>query len=103
MKIFTKVRNSYAILGISSSNRTSSTSLLLVLFIFLLYGCNFVSLYVYIFYVATDFMELIECAGWSSGSAIIFVCFVAIVFRKTQLFKAINDMEKIFETSEANF
>lgn len=72
-----------------------------MLFIFLLYACNFVSLYMYVFYVASDFMEFILCANWSSGSFIIFVCFVAIVFRKTKLFKAIDKMEKLFETSES--
>lgn len=99
MRIFNTVRNSYAILGISSSNQ-SMKDLLLVLFIFLLYAFNFVSLYVYIFYVASDFMEYIEIANWSSGSVIIFVCFVAIVFRKGKLFKAIDDMETLFEKSE---
>lgn len=101
MRIFNTVQNSYAILGISSPNQ-SKKNLLLVLFIFLLYACNFVSLYVYIFYVANDFMEYIEIANWSSGSVIIFVCFVAIVFRKDKLFKAIDDMEILFEKSEPN-
>lgn len=99
MKIFQTVQKYYAILGISPSNSKYPISER-VFFGFLLFGCSATSQFVYIFHVANGLIEYMECVGSICGGIIIFVCFLAIVLRKTTLFKSIDSIEKLIDTSE---
>lgn len=103
MIIFRTVRNKYAMVGISSSNQWTQKYSFnkRVCFGFLLFGCVAVSQLVYVFYVANGLMEYMECISTGSGTIIMFVCFAAIVFRKTKLFESIDEFEKLIDTSDS--
>lgn len=102
MKVFKVVQRHYATLGISASNRTSNfkPSKKRIVFGFLLFGGLIVSNLVYTFYVANGFMEYMECICATSATIIIFICFAAIVYRRTLLFENIDNIEKLIDTSE---
>lgn len=101
MIVFESVQKHYATLGITSSHQWTQKFPLSprVLLGFLLFAYLIVSQLVYIFFVADDFMEYVECVTATSGSSIIFVCFMAIVFRKETMFKCIAIIEKFIDTS----
>lgn len=103
MKIFRRVRKRYAILGISCSSNQATSHSGRVLFGFFLYGCLILSHLVYLFRVATGFMDGLECICSLSATSIMFLCFAAIVARKTTLFKCIDEMEKLNNASKPWF
>lgn len=102
MKILKTVQNHYATLGVSSSKQLTKKYPFSerVFFGFFLFVYLLVSELVYIYYVAIGFMEYMDCICTISTSIIIFVCFMAIVHRKTTLFESIENLEKLIETSE---
>lgn len=105
MKIFQTIQAQYAILGVSSSNHSTRKYMFStrVLFGFLLIGCTIVSHFLYIFYVANDFMKYVASICVASGTTLTFVSLAAIVFRKAQLFGCIDIIEKFIDTSECHF
>lgn len=106
MKILKKLQRDYATLGIQDSSNQLPQEFPFnksVFFGFFLFGYLIVSQILYIYYVASDFMEYIECIGATFASIIVFVCFTAIIYRKTVLFKSIGNMEKLIDTSEPLF
>lgn len=102
MKIFKTIQEKYAILGISSSKHWTQkySSGARLLFGFLLFGCNIVSLLLYILLVASGFMEYMECISTASGTFIMFVCYATIVFKRTLIFETIDNIEIVIVTSE---
>lgn len=104
MEIFKIVRKHYVILGIRSTRLSTQnyrfSDNIRLFFGLLLYGCSFVSQYVYIFYVASGFMEHMVCICTTAGNVITFVCFVAIAFRMNLLFKAIDNMNVLVNSSK---
>lgn len=105
MKFFQTVRKQFAVVGISSTSDQSTQKYPYnekVLLTFLTYGCTLVSQTVYIFCVASGFMEYMECVSALFAGTIIFVCFAAIVFKKRTLFESIDDIEKLIDSSKAN-
>lgn len=104
IKIFRTVREHYAIVGISPTIVNLSRRLPFnerVLLGFLSFVCTTVSQFVYLLHIASNFMEYMECACSLSGTIIIFVCFMAIVCRKTTLFESLDDIEKLIDSSES--
>lgn len=102
MKIFEIVQTHYADLGISPSHQSSNKygfNERVTLFLFL-NGLTIVAHFAYIFYVATDFMEYVNCISATAATTIIFVCFAAIVFKSDLMFENINHLEKLIEASE---
>lgn len=102
LKIFRVIQRHFTILGIhptNQSNQKNPTNKRIVVG-FLLFACFIPSQYVYFFYVASDFMEYMECFCSMSASMIIFINLLAIVFKKTLLFENIEKIEKLIETSE---
>lgn len=101
MKIFRTIRKRYAIVGITPLNQTTQKLPISerVFFGGLFFFCYYVSQFVYIIYVANDFMEYIECICELYASAIVFVCFVTIVFKRNLLFQNIDNMEKLIDIS----
>lgn len=102
MKILELVQQHYAILGVSASNQWTQKYPLneRVLFGLLLLGCSFVSHLLYIFRVASDFMDYMVGICSFSGCTIIVVAFVDIALKKNFLFESIGNVEKLIETSE---
>lgn len=103
MKIFQRVRKQYAILGISNpSNQpiqeTPFNKRVLAGFSFFAY--IYTSEIVFIVQEANGLMEYIEGLSSLSAVFVLIVCFAAIVFRKATLFKNIDNIEKLFDTSE---
>lgn len=104
IKIFRTVREHYAIVGISPTILLPNQHLPFderVLLGFLSFVCTTVSQVVYLLHIASHFMEYVECACSLSGTIIIFVCFMSIVFRKTTLFDSIDDIEKLIDSSKS--
>lgn len=104
MKIFEIVQKHYAILGIGPSTQQLAQKYPFserVILGFLLFGCGAILQFVYIFHVASGPMEYMECVCFLSGIIIMFVCFAAIVFRKTMLFTSIDNIKSLIDTSEA--
>lgn len=102
MKILRTLRKQFAIVGIFSSSNSSTKRLPLnyrLLLGFFLFGCTIASQCVYI-WVANDLIDCVECICSLSAGCIIFVCFAAIVFRKSELFETIDNMEKLIDTSK---
>lgn len=103
MRIFQRIQRQYAILGIRPSKRWLQNDLPFngrIALGFSLFACLICSQFVYIIYVANDFMEYIECICSVSGAIITFVCFAAVVYRRTTLFDGIGDIEKLIDTSK---
>lgn len=67
----------------------------------MLFASSTASQLVYISCVANDFMEYMECVGVISGNIIVFVCFAAIVFKRSSLFENIDKIEKHIDLSKA--
>lgn len=105
MKMFDTIQNRYEVLGISPSNQwTQKLSFNgRVQFGFTLFGYVFASQFVYTFLVANGFMEYMECTSSILAGFVMFMCFVAIVLRRTLLFETIGNAEKILDTSKPNF
>lgn len=105
MKVFQTIQKQFAILGISSPRPPIQKYPFneRIYFGFLLFGCSTVSKFVYIFHVASGFIEYVECVSVISGSIIIIVCFGAIVFRKSTIFESVDLMEKLLDASESPF
>lgn len=103
MKIFNIIKRQYATLGVSPSNQWTQKHPFngKVSFGFSLFAYLFLSQLMYIFHVANNFMEYMVSICSVSAGTIIFLCFAAIVFRKTKLFACIDSMEKVLETSES--
>lgn len=106
MKIFRTVQRQYAILGITSHELTSFESfnqISLVAVGISLFGWIIFSQFMYIFYVATDFIEYMECSCSISAGIIVFICFAAIVLKRSLLFETIDNLEKLIQISENHF
>lgn len=102
MKIFKIIQKQYAILGISSlqqSTQKYQTDRRAIVG-FLLFGCNVVSHFVYIFHEANGFMEYMEGVCATSATIMISVSFATMFFKRTLLFKSIDNIEKLIETSK---
>lgn len=105
MKILQTIQKRFATLGIHPSSQSThklpfSDRVLLGSSIF---GYLIASQFVYLLRVASIFMEYMECISSTFSSTIMFVCFAAMVFRRTTLFKSIADIEKFIATSESRF
>lgn len=102
LEIFHTIRRQYAILGISSSNQWTQeyplNERILLIFIFL--ECVIVSQFMYTFRLSHGFLEFMEGTCTTAGSALIFVCFAAVVFRQTTLFEGIGNFEKLINSSK---
>lgn len=102
MKIFRTVQKYYAIVGIRSTDKSTESNSIFnkrVAFGSLVSGYNIVSQFLYIIYVADDFLEYIECVCATFASIIIFVNFAAIALRKNTLFEIIDKVESLIDTS----
>lgn len=95
MKVFQIVRKYYEIMGISPANQSPQTRLFSgrVLFGFLLFGYCIVAHFLYIIYLASGYMEYVECVTTTSGSIISFVCFAAVATKPNILFKIVDSAE----------
>ena len=104
MKIFQTIQKQYAMMGISPTHPWTQKSLFnkKIAFGLLLFAYCIVSQMVFILHVASGFMEYMEAICSSSATVIMFICFVAIVLRKTKLFESIENIEKLIDTSEPN-
>lgn len=102
MKIFHKTQKQYEILGISPSNQWIQNDPFSkrVIFGCLLFGPNLISQFVYLFHVANGFIECVICICSITATIIIFVCFAAVVFRKSKLFESISNVEKFINISK---
>lgn len=103
MKIFEIVQRNYATLGISSSHQSTQKYPFnkRELFGFILFACTTVLQYVGTFHDSSNFMEFMVSVCATSGGTLIFVFFLAIVFRKTTLFQSIEHIEKVIDSSES--
>lgn len=97
MKVFQTVQDQFAILGIGPLNHPLNGKILVD---FLLFGCIFASHTVYTYRVADSFMEYMTCIFSISNTFAMFVAFAAVVYRKTTLFKSLDDMGKLIDTSK---
>lgn len=102
MKIFQTVRRQYAIVGICRPSNQSTQECPFnnrILFGFLLFGCLILLQFVYILHVANGFMEFMVSACSTSASITMFVCFAAVVYRKSTLFECFDNMKKLINSS----
>lgn len=103
MEILQTVQKNYAILGISpphhSNQRLSFNKK--VLFGFLSIGSLIFSQAMFIFYVASGFMEYMDSICAISATIVVFICFATIVLRKTKLFEMIENIKKQIGASKA--
>lgn len=103
MKILKTVQEHYVTLDIQSSSNQSIENKpfrVRIGFGFLLFEYLLISQLVYLYYVANDFMEYMDCISSISAGMILFVSLAAIVFRKTTLFESIDMIEKLIDTSK---
>lgn len=106
MNILQTVQKQYAIVGISSpSNQLAQKCPFKerIFFGFLLFAYLILSQFVYIFHVASGFMELMVAVCSTSASITMFACFAAVVYRKSILFQCIANEEKLLEASTSRF
>lgn len=98
MNIFEVVQRYYATLGITSSNQLTNNGKIFAGF--LVFGWCIALHAMYMFRVANDFIEYVECSCSLSANIIIFVSFLAVIFRRTSLFQIINNIRKLIDTSK---
>lgn len=105
MKLFQVVRKNYAILGIHPSHQSNQGLSFNTkeLFGFFLIGGLISSQAMYISYVANGFTEYMNCVCAISATMVVFVCFATIVIRKAKLFKMVDYIERLIDTSKAIF
>lgn len=103
MKFFITFQEKFGILGLRPSNESTQNCLSnrRLLFGFTLSSCSVVLHFMSIFYVATDFLEYMEGVCTTSASMLVFVFFVAIVSRRASVFKSIDDIGKLIDSSKA--
>lgn len=101
MKIFKIVQTHYQTLGIISSHDLIEKRPLSkkVLFGFLLFGYSAASQLVYIFHLASSFVDYVDSICSLCGSIIVFICFATTAFKRTLLSESINNLEKFIDTS----
>lgn len=104
MKIFQRVIKQYAVWGFSASNQSNYFESIneRIFGGFFLFGCLIFSHFMYIFHVATDFMEYMEGICTTCATTIVCVCSVSIVARKSALFEVIDNMGKLIDTSKTS-
>lgn len=102
MKILGCVQKRYKTLGISPSTHSSQKCSfnIRIIFGFFLFAYLIVAQFVYILHVAHGFMQYMGCICSASAGIIVFVCFAAVVFRKTTVFECMDQMNKLIHTSE---
>lgn len=102
MKIFQTIQMQYDILGITLTHQTNQRypSDKRVFHGFLLFGGLFCSHFVYIFHVASSFTEYMDGICTASSSIIIFVFFASKSIGKSKLFKMIDNIEGLIDTSK---
>lgn len=104
VKIFQVIQRHYADLGICSSSNQLITQKSpfngRLLFGFLLFGYFLASQLVHIFCIANGFLEYMEGVGAISATILVIIVLMAVVFRKTTIFKCIEDIEKLIDTSK---
>lgn len=102
MKIFQLIQERYALIGISASNQLDHKHPFnsRIVFGILLFGYAIVLKLVYIDCEADGFMGYLISISSACTTAIVFVCFAAVVFRKATLFKSIDRIEELIDTSE---
>lgn len=104
MKVFQILSRLCATLGITPSNQSQRKFPFSqrTLIGFLLFGWTIASHLIYIFYVASAYMEYVECICTATGSFITFVCYIAIISESNTIFAVINRIEGFIETSKKN-
>lgn len=101
MIVFRTIRNKLSFLDIGPSNpSTLQDPLNKRVLGFILLGGNVVLHVVYIFQEANGFLEFVECLNSTFACTIFFVCFAAIIFRKTTLFNSLDNIGKFIDASE---
>lgn len=95
MKLFQTIQEHYAILGIGRE-----IVLKRVFFGFLIFGCATTSQVMYILRTANDFVAYIEGVCWISGSFIVCVCFLTILFKRALLLESFHNFKKFLDLSE---
>lgn len=68
-----------------------------------IFGWMIVSQFVYMFRVASGFLEYMVCICSISASLIVFVSFAAIAYRRATLFESIDEIEKLIDSSKSHF
>lgn len=101
MKIFEGIQRYQAILGISSSKQPVQERPfnIRVALGFLILSCLIASQFVYIFHVASGFMEYMVCICSISANTIILIDFVWTIFQNTSLLETTENLEKLIDTS----
>lgn len=99
MKVFLTLTKAYAILGISSSSQSNQK----IFMGFSLWAWMMISHVMYIFYVASAYMEYMESVCMTTGSIIVFVCYADIVFKSHTIFDVFDKIENFIESSERIF
>lgn len=98
------LQKQYAMLGISASHHSAQNYLLNKRVFFGLSSifCLIISQFMYAIRLAVDFMEYMECICWILADYLAIICFVAIIWRKTTLFKLIDNTEKFIDSSKTS-
>lgn len=101
MKLFETVLKNYAILGISLDQSIQKYPFNIKILMTFTVLCLTIFLHVmHIIYVASNIKERMESITTTSGSLIISIFFVTIVFKMRTVFNCINSFEDIIAMSE---
>lgn len=101
MKIFEKVRENFAFLGIDSAQSIQKhpfNTKITMAFI-LIITTTFLHI-MHIFHVASNLKERMQSATTTSGSLLISICFITIIFKMRTLFDCIKGFEGVIAMSE---
>lgn len=101
MKIFESVRNNYAILGVTTAQSAQKHVFNAKIEMALVLIGVFTFFHVmHIFFVASNIKERMESATTTSGSVIISMCIITIIFKMRTVFECINGFEDLIAMSE---
>lgn len=102
MKIFQSLRKQFGILGITPSNQLNQKYPLnkRILFGFFILNCSVISELVYTLCVANGFLECVDSICDAFGSIVAVICFAAMALRKSTIFKVIENIENLIDTSK---
>lgn len=98
MKLFETVLNNFAIVGMTPSKHRFNTKIAMA---FVLIGTATLFHILHIFFVASNLKERTQSSTTTSGSLVITICFLTVIFKMRAVFNCIRDFEDIIAMSES--
>lgn len=101
MKVLQNTQNYFAVLGISSEQSKQKFYFnYKILMGLILLGYSLIAHFVYLIDIANTFDKYIECICATIAMVVVTTCLVSMIFGMSTLFKSIDNIEQLIDTSK---